>query len=272
MAAPAELHIAPQALPADSPPFVESDFAIVEAEALPHFARVVAMLTMHSKARFAVTSAIAGCCCYRFAKADILISAMAAPVLPLVVLGVSAFAEFGVRSMLCLALQWRAVWAQKCALLADVAGDGANVPAELSLELRCPTEEVWRHRASFGVTPLWFQRSPTTGWLWSSDLTRWQSVAEPRRCVGGFGAGDLPVPSNQWLLRRLHLRDELERIRPGRMLRAPPPLVLPAELPSPVPPNVSPADSDPSMPTVAVAASAPPLGHQLMQAPVLATS
>jgi hypothetical protein len=141
--------------------------------------------------------------------------------------GVGLVVELGVRFLTSTLLQWRATVAQRSALLTDVEDDFRSVvPEELEREVRIVNARVFVYKASFGVTPIWLRRLTHRGWTWSADLTHWQSV-QRHRTIGGMMDGLLPAPSNRWLLRRLHLRDVRDRVRPPRVAHAPPPLSLP---------------------------------------------
>ena len=176
--------------------------------------------------RYACTAAItAGCVTRLRGQRPSVLRALAAPAL---YLAAAAVAETAVRYVAARLLQWRASAAQRRALLTDVA-TGFQLPASdmPEPETRLACDGLYVSKASFGVTPVWYRRLRGRGWLWTTDLRHWQSVEE-HRSSAGYSAGVLPVESNRWLLRRLHLRDVHDCIKTSsRAARAPPPLSLP---------------------------------------------
>ena len=146
---------------------------------------------------------------------------------PGLLLGVGILAEWAVRCVAMGALMFRALLRQRSAMLADVKTDFAlAIPHEMERETRITNATVYVAKGSFGITPIWFRRLRLRGWTWSTDLRHWQSVRH-HKSTGGAEEGLLPVRSNRWLLRRLHMRDVRARVRPPRPVNAPPPLSLP---------------------------------------------
>ena len=222
------------ALPANTPAFVEADFRAVEAESFPRWTAALKdfILVGGISRRRALYLALAGVAMFLLWTPSMLAG--------LAMVGFAlrsmTILEFGLRYLAAIAAQALATIRQKHALLKDIESDfEVEIPPELEREERYAPEVVWRHRASFGITPLWFRRRPC-GWQWSSELVLWQSAGDAKRCHGGFGEGIKLAPSNVWLLRRLLLRDQRERLKPSRAHRPPPPLDLPATLPADVPP------------------------------------
>ena len=158
-------------------------------------------------------------------------SLLKALVTPGIFFGVGILAEYATRYIASRLLQRRAAAVQRRALLTDVESDfKLVVPHELMREERIGgSAKVWKIKASFGVTSIWLRRLRHRGWTWTTDLKHWQSVQQ-HRSSGGMTEGLLPVRSNRWLLRRLHMRDVRDRVRPPRAAHAPPPLCLPADL------------------------------------------
>ena len=212
------------------PDFVQADLALVEREVLPVYCMAVQELLSSTWARCAATWTLTCCLIQRFGAHCAVALPCAVIAAPLVI-SVGLVTEFSVRSIVALLVQKQAANKAKLDLLADIARSSrVEVPPELVPERRAASEAlVWTHKASFGVTPLWFRRPAGSGWLWTTDFAHWQSVTEPRRRGGGFGDGDLPAASVRWLFHRLHLRDMSDHTRSSRTTHAPPPLNLPGE-------------------------------------------
>ena len=183
------------ALPAGAPFFVETELQIVEAEVLPMAMINIKSMLLRGVLRRSCTGVVAAglvqalaCEGTSAAWSSYLARAGAVAVLgPPLVLKAATGAEFALRCIASLVAQWRAAAWQKRALLADIeSGFEEPVPLDsLMYDPRCTDgARVFTHRASFGVTPLWFKRGDA-GWLWTSDLWLWQSVSEPRAARGG---------------------------------------------------------------------------------------
>ena len=210
-------------------PLVTESHDLVEEEFLPVYMGSLVKLLGTSCTRYACTVAATGCLVkHLLGRRPSLVSALVGPGL---FFGVGLIAECATRCIASRILQWHAAAMQKRALLTDVTRDFALVvPHEMEREERILGAKVWVVKASYGVTPMWFRRLHQRGWTWTIDLRHWQSVQHHRWSVGGMGEGQLPVRSNRWLLRRLHMRDVRDRVRPPRAVLSPPPLSLPAHL------------------------------------------
>lgn len=207
-------------------PLVEESLLDAEEECMPHFTGFLSFRLAKDWKRYAGTVAFTGCLTKQLLGRRPSLRTLVGPGLFLVA---GLFVEIGVRWVASRLLQWRAAAVQQRALLADVETEFAlAVPHELELEERL-AGRVWVTKASFGVSNIWFRRMRHRGWTWSTDLRHWQSVKE-HSSTGGMSQSLLPVPSNRWLLRRLHLRDVRDRMRAPRTAHAPPPLSLPADL------------------------------------------
>ena len=234
-------------------PLVEEGLDIAQDEFSPYITGMLADMMARSCKRYLCTVALTGFLAKPLGRRPSLLSVLLGPGL---FFGAGLLTEFGARCIASTLLQWRAAAVQKRALLTDVKSDFAlAVPHELEREERIPDARVWVTKASFGVTPIWFRRMHRRGWAWSPDLRHWQSV-QSHRSIGGTFAGLLPVRSNRWLLRRLHMRDVRDRVRRPRVPHAPPPLALPEGL-----------DEDPHLEVPADFLC--PIAHTVMTDPVV---
>ena len=209
-----------------------------EDETMPLFSLILMKRLCFGYQRYACTAMLTACMTKMRGKRLSILGSLLAPGF---FIGVAVVSEFFLRFSAGRYLQWRAATIQRRALLTDVESDFTYaVPPPLRHERRIdpffpdpqgPLNDgrLFVVKASFGVTPIWFRRLRGRGWFWTTDLRHWQSV-QHHRCTGGMSEGLLLVPSNRWLLQRLHLRDVRDRVRSPRAAHAPPPLSLPDNL------------------------------------------